>query len=488
MTDRETPQAGDARPGPGAVRRTPPGAAPAAPVPPAPARARWVRATSLGVATNAPTSFAAGAIDPVGSGTVRAPVRTTAAARPAADSPAAGAPGGPDSRAVRDKPGRAAKVWATPPMTVPPQPAPSVAAREAGTGGIPAPRTAGAAGATGTANPTGRGPGGPAGVPAPRPADQAGAGTVRPPKEVAKPGGPVAPDAVPSRGGRAPGVSRNVSAPHGADPLGRPDERAGVVAARGQPVGEQAGERDGAVPAPRTVPMPQGRPDGPPRIPGVMAAAGTGDAGAGVDPLPGSGRGRHRRPRRRRVLFATGGLALAAGVLSLARMAPESMTGIGGGGGPADAEPRGGTATAPDTDPADDAVTTVEAVPPPARPGVATATAVMGGESPAPTPGVGLIPGPSPTASGGAAPAGHADGPDIGGPDTDGPGATGIPTDTSTTRPPQAPDPAPTATAPRHSPTQAPSTRAPAPTHRPGVCVPIVGICVDGLLSPGQQG
>ncbi|MGW6492683.1 hypothetical protein [Streptomyces sp. NPDC055056] len=508
MTDRETPQAGDARPDPGAVRRTPPGATPAGPVPPAsragttpaPTRARWVRATSLGVATNAPSSFTAGAIDPVRTGTVRAPVRAPSAARPTADTPAAGAAAPADTRAVRDRParpGRAAKVWATPPLTVAPKPGSPAAARQAGAGGIPVPRgAAGAAGPPGTASTTREVPvpGSAAGVPAPRSADAGAGATVRPPKTLAKPGGPVAPDGVATTGDRAPDLSRNVSPVPGAGRLGGPERQTGVQAAGDGPAMDQAVDQAAAAPAPRTVsvPTPTGRPGEAPWAPGVAAAPDTAaDVAADVaaDPLlPGSGRGRHRRPRRRRVLFAAGGLALAAGVLSLARMAPESMTGIGGGGGPADAEPRGGTPTAADTDPADDAVTTVEAVPPPARPGVATATAVMGGESADPTPGAGPTPGPTPTASGGAAPAGHADDPDTGDLDTGGPGATGIPTDTSTTRPPQAPDPAPTATAPRHTPTQAPTTGAPAPTHRPGVCVPIVGICVGGPLSPGQQG
>src|SRR5690349_20801821 len=45
-------------------------------------------------------------------------------------------------------------------------------------------------------------------------------------------------------------------------------------------------------------------------------------------------RGRHRRPRPRKVLFAAGGLALAAGVLSLVRLSPDP----GGAGGPGTAE------------------------------------------------------------------------------------------------------------------------------------------------------
>ncbi|MYQ44669.1 hypothetical protein GTW40_06235, partial [Streptomyces sp. SID4985] len=49
--------------------------------------------------------------------------------------------------------------------------------------------------------------------------------------------------------------------------------------------------------------------------------------------VPPPRRGRHRRPRPRKVLLAAGGLALAAGVLSLVRVAPES-----GLAGPATAE------------------------------------------------------------------------------------------------------------------------------------------------------
>ena len=54
-------------------------------------------------------------------------------------------------------------------------------------------------------------------------------------------------------------------------------------------------------------------------------------------PLPRTPRGRHRRPRPRKVLFAVGGLAVAAGVLSLVRMVPEGGVGTPG---TAEAEPR----------------------------------------------------------------------------------------------------------------------------------------------------
>ncbi|MYW45496.1 hypothetical protein GT346_19740, partial [Streptomyces sp. SID161] len=58
--------------------------------------------------------------------------------------------------------------------------------------------------------------------------------------------------------------------------------------------------------------------------------------GHGPGRAPGVPRGRHRRPRPRRVLFAAGGLALAAGVLSLVRITPESGVGAPG---TAEAEP-----------------------------------------------------------------------------------------------------------------------------------------------------
>ncbi|MEU9732373.1 hypothetical protein AB0E07_13110, partial [Streptomyces sp. NPDC048002] len=48
-------------------------------------------------------------------------------------------------------------------------------------------------------------------------------------------------------------------------------------------------------------------------------------------------RGRHRRPRPRKVLLAAGGLALAAGALTLVRLPPAS--GPGGLAAP-EAEPR----------------------------------------------------------------------------------------------------------------------------------------------------
>ncbi|NEC92500.1 hypothetical protein G3I71_43660, partial [Streptomyces sp. SID12501] len=46
-------------------------------------------------------------------------------------------------------------------------------------------------------------------------------------------------------------------------------------------------------------------------------------------PLLNRPRGRHRKPRPRKVLLAAGGFALAAGVLSLVRLAPDGGVGVG---------------------------------------------------------------------------------------------------------------------------------------------------------------
>ncbi|MEU4171555.1 hypothetical protein AB0F46_32330 [Streptomyces sp. NPDC026665] len=207
-------------------------------------------------------------------------------------------------------------------------------------------------------------------------------------------------------------------------------------------------------------------------VPAPRAGGASGTAYTPVDDEPApvrlrTVRGRHRKPRRRRVLFAAGGLALAAGVLSLTRMTPDAVTGSAGGGN-AEAEP---VATATDNGTADDAVPTVAAMPTPTRAGAAPASPAMGGTSPAPT---------SDTS---AAPA------SVRTPAATAPGTTGIPTAPATTPPPARPTPAATAPAgvPRHTPSPSPSATAPG-HQQPGVCVPIVGICVNGLLSSGQDG
>ncbi|MFF9452703.1 hypothetical protein [Streptomyces flaveolus] len=208
-------------------------------------------------------------------------------------------------------------------------------------------------------------------------------------------------------------------------------------------------------------------------------------------------RGRHRRPRPRKAVLAAGGLALAAGALSLVRLVPEPgggaldgyraeaaphvETGRNGTGG---ADKHRGTGFPSGTG---------------ATPGVRpSATSVMGGLSASPRPGD-PIPGPSasgsttprPPASGASAADPSAAGsttvpqrPNI--PDTPhAPGAgAGDPTPAEP-RPPQPPDAA--TPAPRPTPTPAPSRTTPAPRPEPpgGLCVPLLGLCVDLLEGDG---
>ncbi|MGW2446162.1 hypothetical protein [Streptomyces sp. NPDC001675] len=182
-------------------------------------------------------------------------------------------------------------------------------------------------------------------------------------------------------------------------------------------------------------------------------------------------RGRHRKPRPRKVLLAAGGLALAAGVLSLVRAAPES-----GVGAPdtAQAEPRvdpGGGTTARSTDTA----VAVGA----ARTTRPSATSAMGGVSAAPTDPAETdeaVPGPSATR------APH-------------PSGTGAPTTAPrrTEPAPSAPHASPTAPAPTRSSAPAPppaptpgrGTTTP-PTRDDGLCLPVIGLCVD-VLGGGQD-
>ncbi|MDX3246429.1 hypothetical protein [Streptomyces sp. ME18-1-4] len=200
-------------------------------------------------------------------------------------------------------------------------------------------------------------------------------------------------------------------------------------------------------------------------------------------------RGRHRRPRPRKVLLAAGGLALAAGMLGLVRLTPHSgdVTGIGA----AEAESQPDPVTDPDKGTATDTSTSTStgtgagrdkgrwadaAVPGAAAP---TAPSAMGGASASPTPEAGLVPGTPGSATSVALT----------------PGATYIPVA------PHAPAPVPARTAaprPTATPTPpaAPTTAAPAPQpqkpgpgqsgqpRQPGVCVPVVGLCVDPLGAP----
>ncbi|MFE1441080.1 hypothetical protein [Streptomyces sp. NPDC058739] len=173
-------------------------------------------------------------------------------------------------------------------------------------------------------------------------------------------------------------------------------------------------------------------------------------------------RGRHRRPRPRGVLLTAGGLALAAGALSLVRLAPDSGL---GGIGTAEAEPRinpyRGTERASHADATDTGTP---------RPSP-SATTPLGGAVASPLPSES----PEPAASE-AAPMPSANRP--------APAGTGIPQAPSTPTPRTTPPEAPPASTPpsRPEPTPAQPTAPPSPTQPPkppGLCVPVIGLCIE---------
>lgn len=168
--------------------------------------------------------------------------------------------------------------------------------------------------------------------------------------------------------------------------------------------------------------------------------------------------GRHRKPRPRRVVLAVGGFALAAGALSLVRLAPDSVT---GGGGTAEAEPRIDTS---------DTAATVGSVPQ-ART-VSRSTTAAGTEastSPSAPHTVSPSAYPSPSPSLATDPA------------TGIPEAPWSPTASATPEPPT-----PTAPRPTPPPPTRPATHTPAPEpDPPGLCVPLVGLCVNGSSEQG---
>ncbi|MDT7840879.1 hypothetical protein [Streptomyces justiciae] len=173
-------------------------------------------------------------------------------------------------------------------------------------------------------------------------------------------------------------------------------------------------------------------------------------------------RGRHRRPRPRKVLLAVGGLAVAAGALSLVRMAPEGALG-GGGLGTAEAEPRLDDPHAGSgTDRATNAAATVGTVPKVSP----SATSPMGGASPTPVP-------PSAPARVVVTPPGPTTIPDTPNPTT----ATPQPTPTPTRSPSPAPSQSTSTTPPAATPTPQPTP----PGGGGGVCVPVIGLCVGPL-------
>ncbi|MGW3955475.1 hypothetical protein ACWEKM_32150 [Streptomyces sp. NPDC004752] len=166
--------------------------------------------------------------------------------------------------------------------------------------------------------------------------------------------------------------------------------------------------------------------------------------------------------------MAVGGLVLAVGVLSLVRIAPESSV---GGPGTAEAEPRTGPAATADRSTHTAAtVGTVGTIPT----GPPSAASAQGGVDGSPVPDA---PARSATATPGRTPTTGTP------PRADAPGATRPPTATASATPRPTPTPAPGRTSAAPAPVPAP---APSPTPTPdrpgGVCLPILGLCLD--LSP----
>ncbi|MFF9275335.1 hypothetical protein [Streptomyces griseosporeus] len=189
------------------------------------------------------------------------------------------------------------------------------------------------------------------------------------------------------------------------------------------------------------------------------------DRADSVDERP---RGRHRRRRPRTAVLVAGGLVLAAGALSLVRLAPE--TGVPGLG-TAEAEPRHRTGE----EHATGRSTAVPTAPvPKASP---SATDVMGAAGPLPPPSAATATASSrgPATGPVSTPAGASEAPGS---------ASTAPTSTpSRSAPAPRPSPDPT-TAPAPRPPQPPQP-TPTPTPQPdepddpGLCVPILHLCLD---------
>ncbi|MFI1416900.1 hypothetical protein ACH4VX_02745 [Streptomyces sp. NPDC020731] len=176
-------------------------------------------------------------------------------------------------------------------------------------------------------------------------------------------------------------------------------------------------------------------------------------------------RGRHRKPRPRKVLLAAGSLAVAASAVALVRLTTTQ-------GGGTDVGTEAGSRPVPHTDTGTPigSPTASTAAPPAPRASPSSPT-VLGGKNPAPL-----------TAPERSSPARTAV-PDR----ADTPATPATPTTASpTTRGPHSPPPR---QPPHHTPVPPPpAPHDPAPPQpddparnpRPGLCVPIIGICVGG--------
>ncbi|MGP4052007.1 hypothetical protein, partial [Streptomyces sp. 2A115] len=191
-------------------------------------------------------------------------------------------------------------------------------------------------------------------------------------------------------------------------------------------------------------------------------------------------RGRHRKPRPRRVLFAVGGLALAAGALSLMRL---GATSSGGGEGVEAMDVEPGAASSAEDTARDNAGAVVAGVP--TASASPSATATMGSAGATPPSGQSARPGqagrPGPADRAGQAWPGAVR------PTATPSGATQGSRPIVTTPPAEEaarqPAPRPPATTPSNAAPAPPSTgtaRPPARNPEPSdLCVPIVGLCLD---------
>ncbi|MFC9683422.1 hypothetical protein [Streptomyces sp. NPDC056948] len=184
-------------------------------------------------------------------------------------------------------------------------------------------------------------------------------------------------------------------------------------------------------------------------------------------------RGRHRKPRSHKALLAAGGLALAAGALSLVRLA--SVPGPDGVGS-VEAEPRPDPVTT-GTDQTADTAATFPATAPEVSPSSPT---VLGGLTPSPaTRGTRPAPPAATGTRGATTTAAHRPTtiPDT--PNTPVPATQG-----NAPRPtPAAPAP-PSGTTPAPAPKPKPKPERPKKPDDPGLCVPVIGLCVD---TPGRR-
>jgi hypothetical protein len=182
-----------------------------------------------------------------------------------------------------------------------------------------------------------------------------------------------------------------------------------------------------------------------------------------------SPRGRHRKPRPRKMLLAAGGLAVAAGVLSLVRLTPDpNVQSLG----TAETEP------GPDTDTGTDRPTNTAATTGSTPEVSPSATApVRGGPGATPLPGRSLAHTPYATAAPGVPAAVPTTIPDAPNPTDHTAGPTTAPRPPAST--PTTARPTPTPPPSRTTPPPAPQPDQPNHPDRPDLCVPIIDVCVD---------